>query len=117
MCKQVILGFALMVLACSGCQSARYVSRESETGVIAVSIDQTTWLPQSRLTAEKMMATHFPDGYEVIKEEEVVLGEVITGELPAEPEPEAVIRPVSATRYHRMAGKREYRIYYRRTGG
>ena len=58
------------VLACgvwaAGC--ARYVLKEADRGVVAVTG------PGGRKAADKLMAEHFPGGYEVLREEEVVTG-------------------------------------------
>jgi hypothetical protein len=45
------------------------VLKEGDRGVIAISG------PGARKKAEKLMAEHFPEGYEIVREEEVVVGQ------------------------------------------
>jgi hypothetical protein len=56
---------ALGLFALAGCQSARYVVRESDHGVVAIPLDSS----QYRKEAEELMREHFPDGYTIVREE------------------------------------------------
>jgi hypothetical protein len=65
-------------LGLSGCSQppvARYVYQDGEFGVVAIpvntSLDRINWRSQ----AEALMARHFPDGYEIVRAEEVNEGE------------------------------------------
>ena len=67
---------ALLILSClfaTGCSSARYVSRDQERGVIAIP-STATWPVDHREKAMELMQSHFPQGYVIEKEEEVVIG-------------------------------------------
>jgi hypothetical protein len=70
----------------TGCQSARYVVRESDHGIVAIPVGSERY----RREAEELMQEHFPDGYTVVREEEVLVEDTtspsqqIRGEL-AEP--------------------------------
>ncbi len=63
----VIIGFS------SGCNSARYVVRDQGFGVVAIP-STATWPIDHRTHAMELMTAHFPDGYVIEKEEEVVVG-------------------------------------------
>ena len=67
---------ALLIISClflTGCSSARYVSRDQERGVIAIP-STATWPVDHREKAMELMQSHFPQGYIIEKEEEVVIG-------------------------------------------
>jgi hypothetical protein len=67
------VGFAVMCGILGGCaqvQEARSVYKDGTYGVIALERDNKN----SRRQAEKMMAQHFPGGYEIVREEEIVTG-------------------------------------------
>ena len=57
----------------TGCTSARYVSRDQERGVIAIP-SISTWPVDHRENAMGLMQAHFPQGYIIEKEEEIVIG-------------------------------------------
>ncbi len=60
-------------LIITGCSSARYVSRDQQQGVIAIP-STSTWPVDHRQKALDLMQNHFPQGYVIEKEEEVVIG-------------------------------------------
>ncbi|MEC9095571.1 MAG: hypothetical protein VX776_02995 [Planctomycetota bacterium] len=60
-------------LIITGCSSARYVSRDQQQGVIAIP-STSTWPVDHRQKALELMQNHFPQGYVIEKEEEVVIG-------------------------------------------
>jgi len=67
---------ALLIITClviTGCSSARYVSRDQQQGVIAIP-STSTWPVDHREKAMELMQAHFPNGYVIEKEEEVVIG-------------------------------------------
>ena len=57
----------LWILMLVGCQSARYVVREADHGVVAIPVGSDRY----RREAEQLMQEHFPDGFTVVREEEV----------------------------------------------
>ncbi len=70
------LSFVALTVTCgaaAGCshdREARYVYRDGKYGVIALERDTKT----SRKQAAKLMAEHFPGGYEIVREEEIDTG-------------------------------------------
>ncbi|NNJ27112.1 hypothetical protein [Alienimonas chondri] len=102
----------------SGC--ARHVLKESDGGVIAISG------PGGRKKAEKLMAERFPEGYDIVREEEVVVGQRIDYQEETKPlgvhlaagEDHGVhVNLGGETRgTETVTDKTEYRIYYRRRG-
>ncbi|HUG90839.1 MAG TPA: hypothetical protein VML55_08405 [Planctomycetaceae bacterium] len=66
----------LVLASLAGCQSARYVVRESDHGVVAIPLDT----PKYRREAEELMREHFPDGYTVVREEERPVEETMTSQ-------------------------------------
>ena len=57
-----------------GC-SARQVIRERDYGVVAIPFNSNAWPFHYRDKAAEIMSKHFPDGYEIVREEEVVVGQ------------------------------------------
>ena len=69
----VLLAGILCLVASSGCQQARYVLRTADEGVVAIP-SNTSWPIDHREKAVELMSSHFPDGYVIDREEEVVIG-------------------------------------------
>jgi len=70
----------LFWLAASGCAQAivaRYVYQDAEVGVVAIPVNTYEGKPNFRSQAEALMSRHFPDGYEIVRAEEVNQGERI----------------------------------------
>jgi hypothetical protein len=71
----IVLG--LLDLALSGCAStsdARYVYQDGEFGVVAIPRNTSDGPNHYRQQAAALMAQHFPEGYEIVRAEEVVEG-------------------------------------------
>ena len=65
----------LTLVAQLGCQTARYVRKDGAYGEVAIPSNSNSWPYYNRDQAEKLMAQHFPEGYEVDVEEEAVIGQ------------------------------------------
>src|SRR3954447_22569428 len=68
---------SLMGLAMPGCATtsdARYVYQHSEFGVVAIPRNTPDGPKHYREQAEELMAQHFPQGYQIVRAEEVVEG-------------------------------------------
>jgi hypothetical protein len=71
----IVVGLAgLLVPGCVTTHEARYVYQDSQFGVVAIPKNTTEGPYHYREQAESLMAQHFPDGYEIIRAEEVVEG-------------------------------------------
>lgn len=62
--------FLLVAAGCSQNRGARYVYRDGNHGVIGLA-DHTN---RTRRRAEALMAQHFPDGFDIVREEEIETG-------------------------------------------
>ena len=71
--RRILALLIITSLFVTGCTSARYVSRDQEQGVIAIP-SISTWPVDHREKALGLMQAHFPQGYIIEKEEEVVIG-------------------------------------------
>ena len=71
--RRILALLIITSLFVTGCTSARYVSRDQERGVIAIP-SISTWPVDHREKALALMQAHFPQGYIIEKEEEVVIG-------------------------------------------
>jgi hypothetical protein len=68
---------AMLALLSSGCattQSVRYVYQDGNFGVIGMPENTNRWPTYYHHKAEKLMAEHFPEGYEIVRAEEVTEG-------------------------------------------
>ncbi len=63
-----------------GCQSARYVSRQSDSGVIAIPSNSNSWPFHYRQEAETLIRQHVGPDYEIVDEREVVTGTRVTND-------------------------------------
>jgi hypothetical protein len=59
---------------CASPSDARYVYQDGEFGVVAIPKNTTEGPEHYREHAEALMAQHFPQGYEIVRAEEVVEG-------------------------------------------
>jgi hypothetical protein len=67
-----LMGFA----ALTGCANARYVKTDQGSGVVAMPANTNTWPNYYRDHAEALIRQKCPAGYEVVYEEEAVVGQV-----------------------------------------
>jgi hypothetical protein len=77
MCGRIAVVLALLGMLLPGCVSAtdaRYVYQDGEYGVVAIPRNTTEGPTHYRRQAEALMAQHFPEGYEIVRAEEVVEG-------------------------------------------
>lgn len=73
-----IVVLLLGVTCLAGCRSARYVRKDADCGIVAIPSNTNGWPMHYRDEAEELMAAHFPDGYAIDREEEVVVGTTTT---------------------------------------
>jgi hypothetical protein len=67
---------ALLVLsaALTGCNSARFVETTADGGVVAIPCNSNSWPCYHRDRAEALIRQRCPNGYDIIREEETVMG-------------------------------------------
>jgi hypothetical protein len=71
----IVLGLlGLMLAGCASTSDARYVYQDGEFGVVAIPRNTSDGPKHYRQQAEALMAQHFPEGYEIVRAEEVVEG-------------------------------------------
>lgn len=79
--RRTVLRTTVLVLAgltASGCMTtpvARYVYQDGQFGVIGIPQNSSFGRENYVMQAHELMSRHFPDGYEVVRAEEVVEGE------------------------------------------
>jgi hypothetical protein len=69
---------ATLCISGSGCMSspdARYVYQDGQYGVIGIPRNTSLGKKDFRAQAHELMTKHFPEGYEIVRAEEVVEGE------------------------------------------
>jgi hypothetical protein len=74
------VSLACLWLATSGCSTpmvARYIYQDGEFGVVGIPVNNYQKKVDFRAQAEALMARHFPEGYEIVRAEEVNEGERI----------------------------------------
>jgi hypothetical protein len=127
--RALVVHVALMALLSSGCattQSVRYVYQDGTFGVIGMPENTDRWPTHYPRRAEKMMGEHFPEGYEVVRAEEVTEGSrtlKIDRSKTAEISPEVPAEILKIAKFGRTASRsqadvvkiKECRIIYRRT--
>jgi hypothetical protein len=64
----------LLLVSVSGCGSARMIQSVPDGGVVAIPSNTNSWPCKYRDHADKLMAMKCPNGYDVVREEEVVVG-------------------------------------------
>jgi ethanolamine utilization protein EutA (predicted chaperonin) len=125
------LHIALILLSggLSGCattESVRYVYQDKCFGVIGMPENTDRWPTHYHRKAEKLMRDHFPDGFEIVRAEEVTEGSrtlKIEGSSTAEINPQVPADMVKIAKLGRTSTRsqadtvkiKECRIIYRRT--
>jgi hypothetical protein len=128
--RVVSFGGLVLSLASAGCTTplvARYIYQDGEFGVVGIPVNNYQKRIDFRAQAESLMARHFPEGYEIVRAEEVNEGERIRDvgrktELETEPAVailNQIIRLGSLSRTTSFAEKdklqvRECRIIYKK---
>jgi hypothetical protein len=70
----VLLSVVIASSGCAGTYQARYVYQDGQFGVVGIPRNTEHWPTHYRSQAEELMARHFPQGYEIVRAEEVVEG-------------------------------------------
>ena len=79
-------------LGCAGAREVRYVYQDGHSGVIGMPANTSQWPTYYRKHADQLMEKHFPEGYEVVRAEEVIEGSrtlTVNGSIAAEIQPSA----------------------------
>ena len=126
---RVSLGLVVVcaLCGCSQTEGVRYVYQDRDFGVIGMPENSDRWPSYYRTHGEKLMNSHFPDGHEIVRAEEVIEGErtlKFEGSNSAEVSPQisdSLLKVVklghSASRSEAETVKvKECRIIYRRVG-
>jgi hypothetical protein len=74
------VSIAILLLSSSGCYTpmvARYIYQDGEFGVVGIPVNNYQKKLDYRAQAEELMTRHFPQGYEIVRSEEVNEGERI----------------------------------------
>jgi hypothetical protein len=75
--RNALLLVALMGLAAlSGCANARHLQVDRDSGIVSMPANTNCWPHYYRDHAEALMRQKCPAGYEVVREEEAVVGQV-----------------------------------------
>lgn len=126
-----VLSVVLVACACSfGCATsnqARYVYQDGQFGVVGIPQNTDLWPTHYRERAEALMNQHFPDGYEIVRAEEVVEGSrvlTLNGSNSAQVEAETVLPLLKVGKIGRTASRtqadnlkiKECRILYKKVG-
>lgn len=75
------------LLTASGCANARYVQTDQNSGVVAMPSNTNCWPTYYRDHAEALMRQKCPAGYEIVREEEAVVGQTAHADTHTETSP------------------------------
>jgi hypothetical protein len=119
-----------LLLSASGCAKpivARYIYQDGEFGVVGIPVNTYHGKLGFRAAAEELMTRHFPEGYEIVRAEEVNEGERILDlgrktELETEPKLSALNQVLKLGKLDRISSfeekdklmARECRIIYKK---
>lgn len=123
----VVLVLSALTAGCATSGQARYVYQDGQFGVVGIPENTDQWPTNYRERAEALMAVHFPDGYEIIRAEEVIEGSrtlTVNGSNSAQVEAETLIPLFKVGKLGRTASRtqadnvkiKECRILYKRAG-
>lgn len=112
--RLVLSAAACLVVAISGgCGSARMVQSTPDGGIVAIPSNSNYWPVRYRDDADKLMAQRCPNGYDIVKEEEVVIGKKKTTSNSFEREPLGILERSTSKTTTTMSDETEYRITFR----
>ncbi len=128
--KQVsalVLAVGLAAPGCATSGQARYVYQDGQYGVVGIPENTDHWPTHYQEKARELMARHFPDGFEIVRAEEVVEGSrtlTLNGVNSAQVEAESVLPLLKVGKLGRTATRtqadnvkiKECRILYKRSG-
>src|SRR5262249_27995331 len=69
---------SILLVTLSGCGDARFVAQDQFGGVVAIPSNSNSWPTHFREKAEKLMTQKCPQGYNIDREEEAVVGQTTT---------------------------------------
>ena len=119
--RHTILVAVLLAAGCAG--PARYVSKQGAEGVVAVPDDTNRWPHYYHNQAVELIKKHIGPDYEIVKEEQVVTGQVTHNDQNVEREEHPNILPWKSTETERVQNTAtttditEWRITYRKRTG
>lgn len=112
-----------VVVGLSGCANpARYVVREANGGIVAIPNNSNAWPSYNRKHAEELMAQHYPEGYEIIREEEAVTGQITNNNTQTNTQQKPSLFPFAGEEQTTTntttstTDRTEWRIFYRPKG-
>jgi hypothetical protein len=70
----VALFLAFGTMGCASTRQARYVYQDGQFGVVGIPENTDLWPSFYRQKADELMKEHFPEGYEIVRAEEVDAG-------------------------------------------
>ena len=122
---RILVVLPAVATGCASTNGVRYVYQDRDFGVVGVPENSDRWPTHYRRQAERLMASHFPDGHEIVRAEEVVEGSrtlKIEGSKTAELGPQLPREVVKVAKLGRTASRcqsdtlkiKECRIVYRR---
>ena len=111
--------FAALFVMAAGCSSGRYVMRNGDRGIVAIPANTNAWPTRNWDHATELMSQHFPEGFEIEHEEEVVIeettsyGENVKKDI-AQVSENTTVHSGTTSGSATITDKTEYRIHYRR---
>ncbi len=124
----VVVGlFGLLATGCVAPGQARYVYQDGQYGVVGIPENTDEWPTHYRVQAETLMSNHFPEGYEIVRAEEVDSGTrtlTVNGSNTAEIDAGGGISLIKLAKIGRTSSKvqadnlkiKECRIVYKKVG-
>jgi hypothetical protein len=124
------MAVVLCALAASGCATsgqARYVYQDGQFGVVGIPENTSVWPTYYRVQADLLMQKHFPEGFEVVRAEEVEEGSrtlTVNGTSSAQLDTEGPVPLLKVGKFGHTGSKtqadsikiKECRIVYKKAG-
>lgn len=118
---------ALAACGCAASGQARYVYQDGQYGVVGIPENTSVWPGYYRAQADVLMQKHFPEGFEVVRAEEVVEGSrtlTVNGTNSAQIDTEGPVPLIKVGKLGRTATRtqadsvkiKECRIVYKKSG-
>jgi hypothetical protein len=119
----VVLSMIVCAACTTGCTSAHYVSKQADSGVVAIPSNTNAWPFHYRQEADELIRQHVGPDYEIVDERQVVTGVRVANnqqtqrdQTPNKKNPNMPGERVSTTDTTTTSNVTEWRITYARRG-
>ena len=118
--RHCAVGLSLAIVMLTGCTSPRLVEVSQNGGCVAIADNSDSWPSYNRTKAMELMSKQCPNGYKIVQEKEVVVGQTRTNSVQRDtkevPIVKGLVADVQETTQHttEVHDRTEWRIWFQK---